>query len=411
MISKFWMAVFGIIAVAVGAGVVLGPSTLGMNWSVPGTVSNEQIGNLTQKITMLEQKLDQISKDVMNGATEKSDEIKDDMNVLEVQVKRLSDQVDDLKEKLDKATVSSTVLSAQLNKAEYQPGDTLTLSGTGVPNKSAKISLLGIDRLVISESSATADSNGNFQYSTALSKSYASGEYSIKISQEGKVIERSFRIGTAGTSSPSVQPPSTTPAVQPPATQTSSSQGLTISADKTQYARGDSVVVSGKTDADVWIDVDVFDSNKVQLVRTATRSDGSGNYRYDYTLPSNAALGNYEIKVTLGNKQADVDFTVVASASGSTQTSSSSGSVTITTDKTQYSKGSLMKISGNAPAKSKVTITVDPPSGDDMLLTTTASDAGTYTTFLAIKSDAVAGSWKINVEADSYVANATVQVI
>ncbi|MGH9934566.1 MAG: hypothetical protein ACRD3Z_05550, partial [Nitrososphaerales archaeon] len=363
MISKFWMAVFGIVAVAIGAGVVFGPSTLGMNWSVPGTASNEQIGNLTQKITVLEQRLDQISKDVMNGATEKSDEIKDDMNVLEVQVKRLSDQVDDLKEKLDKAAVSSTVLSAQLNKAEYKPGDTLTLSGTGVPNKSVKISLLGIDRLVISESSATADSNGNFQYSTALSKSYASGEYSIKISQEGKVIERSFRIGTAETSSPS-QPPSTTP-VQPPTTQTSS-QGLTISADKTQYARGDRVVVSGKTDPDVWIDVDVFDSNKVQLVRTATRSDGSGNYRYDYTLPSNAALGNYEIKVTLGNKQADVDFTVVASTSGSTQTSSSSGSVTITTDKTQYSKGSLMKISGNAPAKSKVTIVADPPSGDDM---------------------------------------------
>jgi uncharacterized protein YfaS (alpha-2-macroglobulin family) len=410
MISKFWMAVFGIIAVAIGAGVVLGPSTLGMNWSVPGTASNEQIGNLTQKITMLEQKLDQISKDVANGATEKSDEIKDGMNVLEVQVKRLSDQVDDLKEKLDKATVSSTTLSAQLNKAEYKPGDTLTLSGTGLPNKSVKISLLGIDRLVISESSATADSNGNFQYSTALSKSYASGEYSIKISQEGKVIERTFRIGSAETSTPSVQPPSTSTPVQPPATQTSS-QGLTISADKTQYARGDRVVVSGKTDPDVWIDVDVFDSNKVQLVRTATRSDGSGNYRYDYTLPSNAALGNYEIKVTLGDKQADVDFAVVASASGSTQTSSSSGSVTITTDKTQYSKGSLMKISGNAPAKSKVTINVEPPSGDNMLLTTTASDTGTYTTFLAIKDDAVSGSWKITVEADSYVANATISVI
>jgi len=402
MISKFWMAIIGVIALAIGAGVVLGPSTLGMNWSVPGTVSNEQIGNLTQKITMLEQKLDQISKDVMNDAAETSDEIKDDMNVLEVQVKRLSDQVDDLKEKLDKATVSSTVLSAQLNKSEYQPGDTLTLSGTGVPSKSAKISLLGIDRLVISESSATADSNGNFQYSTALSKSYASGEYSIKISQEGKVIERSFRIGAGGTS---------TPPVQPPTTQTSSSQGITISADKTQYARGDRVVVSGKTDPDVWIDVDVYDSNKVQLVRTATRSDGSGNYRYDYTLPSNAVLGNYEIKVTLGNKQANVGFSVVASTSGSTQTSSSSGSVTITTDKTQYSRDSLMKISGKAPAKSKVTITVDPPSGDDMLLTTTASDAGTYTTFLAIKEDAVTGSWKINVEADSYVSNATVQVI
>ncbi len=407
MISKFWMAIIGVIAVAIGAGVVLGPSTLGMNWSVPGTVSNEQIGNLTQKITMLEQRLDQISKDVTNGATDKSDEIKNDMNVLEVQVKRLSDQIDDLKEKLDKTTISSTVFSAQLNKSEYKPGDTLTLSGTGLPSKSVKISLLGIDRLVISESSTTADSNGNFQHSTQLSKSYAPGEYSLKLSQEGKVIERSFRIGTAETSSPSVQPPSTTP----PATQTSSSQGITISADKAQYARGDRIVVSGKTDPDAWIDVDVYDSNKVQLVRTATRSDGSGNYRYDYTLPSNAALGNYEIKVTLGNKQANVGFSVVASTSGSTQTSSSSGSVTITTDKTQYSKGSLMKISGNAPAKSKVTITVEPTSGDDMLLTTTASDTGTYTTFLSIKSDAVAGTWKISVEADSYVSNATVQVI
>jgi 5-hydroxyisourate hydrolase-like protein (transthyretin family) len=403
MVSKFWMAIIGVIAVAIGAGVVFGPSTLGMNWGVPGNVSNEQIGNLTQKMTVLEQRLDQISKDVMQGATEKSDELKDEMNVLEVQVKRLSDQIDDLKEKLDKAAVSSTVFSAQLSKSEYQAGDTLTLSGTGLPNKSVKISLLGIDRLVISESSVTADSNGNFQFSTPLSKSYASGEYSIKLSQEGKVVERTFRIGTTGTPTP-------TP-VQPPTTQTSTSQGLTISTDKTEYVRGDRVIVSGKTDPDVWIDVDVYDSNKVQLVRTATRSDGSGNYRYDYTLPSNAALGNYEIKVTLGTKQADVKFPVVASTSGSTQTSSSSGSVTITTDKTQYARDSLMKISGKAPVKSKVTITVQPPSGDNMLLTTTASDTGTYTTFLAIKENAVTGSWKISVEADSYVANATVQVI
>ena len=410
MISKFWMAVIGIVAVAIGAGVVLGPSTLGMNFPIPGNGSNEQMNNLTAKIGMVEQRLDQISKDISQGAAEKSDELQDDMNVLEVQVNRLSDQIDDLKTKLDTVTVGTTVLSAQLNKSEYKAGDTLTISGTGVPSKSVKVSLLGIDRLVISESSVTADSNGNFQFSTVLSRSYASGEYSIKLSQEGKVIERSFRIGETQTSSPTpVQPPATQPPVQPPATQTSS--GLTISADKSQYARGEKVLVSGKTDPDVWIDVDIFDSNNVQLVRTAARSDATGNYRYEYTLPSNAAVGNYEINVTLGSKEANVKFPVVASSSGSTQTPSSSGSITVKADKSQYARGDLVKISGTAPAKSKVTIVVEPPSGDDLLLTVTATDTGTYQTLFSVKQDGATGTWSISAKQDSSLVTTNIQVI
>jgi uncharacterized protein YfaS (alpha-2-macroglobulin family) len=403
---------------AATGGVPLGQMPLIDNQSINADTLSKQVGDLSEKLTAFEKDL-QVVNSIQSGVDkiqsdiqQRSDDFDDDMTVIENQVKRLSDQVDELKEKLDKLTIGTAVFSAELNRSEVKAGDTLTLTGTGLPNKQVKVTLLGIDKLILSEGSATTDSNGNFVFSTQVSRSYAPGEYTVKLSQEGKVIQRSFNLaGTdGGTTQPATQSPSTTPtpSPQPPVTQGS----LTLSVDKSQYARGDKVMLSGRTDADVWIDLDIFDSNKVQQVRTATKSDSNGNYRFEYTLASNAALGEYEISASNGNKLQSVKFSVVQSGSGSTtQPASTSGSLTATADKTQYARGDLVKISGKAPAKSKVTILVEPPSGDDLLLSVTASDSGTYQTLFSIKADAVNGTWNITVKQDNNIVTATIKVV
>jgi len=428
MVTRYFIGIVAIaFAIAVGAtvgifaatgGVPLGQIPFVDNQSINADTLSKQLGNLTEKVTMFEKELkvvnsiqsgvDKIQSDIQQG----SDNFDDDMTVIENQVKRLSDQVDELKEKLDKLTIGTAVFSAELSRSEVKAGDTLTLTGTGLPNKPVKVTLLGIDKLILSEGSATTDSNGNFVFSTQLSRSYAPGEYTLKLSQEGKVIQRSFTmVGIeTGTTQPTTQPSTTqpTPAPQPPAAQGS----LTLTVDKNQYARSDKVLLSGRTDPDVWIDLDIFDSNKVQQVRTATKSDSNGNYRFEYSLASNAALGEYEVKASIGNRQQSIKFSVVQSGSGSTtQTGSTSGSLTATADKTQYARGDLVKISGKAPAKSKVTIIVEPPTGDDLLLSVTASDTGTYQTLFSIKADAVNGTWNITVKQDNNIVTATIKVV
>jgi 5-hydroxyisourate hydrolase-like protein (transthyretin family) len=414
MVDKYLIGIMAIaFAVGVGAtvgifaatgGAPLGSISLVEKQPVPVNVLSDQVGNLTEKVAMFEQQLDGIDiiqsdiGEIQSDIQVNLDEFDDDITVIGAQVKRLSDQLDDLKSKLDKLTIGATVLSGQLNKSEFKAGDVLTLTGTGLPNKPVKVTLLGIDRFVLSEGSATTDSNGSYTFTMQLSKSYAPGEYTIKLVQEGKVVERSFDI--VGTETQSVQPPAT----QPPTAQ----GDLALSVDRNQYARGEKVLLSGKTDHDVWIDIDIFDSNKVQVVRTSTKSDANGNYRYEYTIPSNAALGNYEVNVITGTKQESVKFSVVSSTS---QTPSTSGSLTITTDKSDYARGDLVKITGKAPAKSKVTILVEPPSGDTLLLTVTASDSGTYQTLFTIKADAVKGTWNLTAKQDTDIATATMRVV
>jgi uncharacterized protein YfaS (alpha-2-macroglobulin family) len=231
-----------------------------------------------------------------------------------------------------------------------------------------------------------------------LSRSLVVGTYNVKISQEDKTVEKSFTITTTNASS----------------TQSSSSStiaGLTISVDRNQYARGDTVLISGRTDPNAFIDLDLFDSSNVQVIRTSTKSDANGNYLLQYTIPSNAATGNYEVKGTVGSKQTSVKFSVVSSTSTSTpSTSSAAGSLTITTDKTSYQRGDLVRITGKAPANSKVTITAEPPFGDKLLMTPTATDTGNYITLLSIDNSASTGTWKLTVKLNENTATTQITV-
>jgi uncharacterized protein YfaS (alpha-2-macroglobulin family) len=373
--------------------------------SVSEKTFTEHVGNLTDKVTMLEQKLKGIDDiqhalSTMEGniqsmessvgklqtsVQDQSSDLDSELNLLKTQVKIVAGQVGDLESKIDKLSLGATAFSAELGRTEYRAGDTVTITGSGLPNKPVKVTLLGIDRLILSEGSTITDSNGVFTFTTQLSKSYALGDYAIKFSQEGKVIERSFRI----------------------IGDTQSSSGtLTLQVDKSQYVRGERVLISGKTVANAFVDIDILDSSSVQLVRTATKADSSGNYRLDYTLSSDAKFGTYTVKVTSLDRQTSITFTV-----GNSSTPSPTGSLTITTDKHDYSKGSLVKITGKATPNGKVTVLVQPKSGDEIVLTATATDTGNYIVLLSIRSDASAGTWTLTAREGSDTAVTQITVI
>ncbi|MGH9910032.1 MAG: hypothetical protein ACRD32_05280 [Nitrososphaerales archaeon] len=358
---------------------------------------NDEIAKINEEINKLKNRPDQAPPQV----TEEIANLEKQLQIAAVKLDRLgnvSDDIDELKKDVaDLKTSQMRSLTASVDKLEYRAGDSLIVNGIGLPNRSASYQLIDSDRLALIQGSTLSDSNGKFTFTIQLSKSLAAGTYAVKLSQEDKTVEKSFTIIASETSSSQSSP-------------SSSITGFTISVDRSQYARGDTVVISGRTDSNVFIDLDVFDSSNVQLVRTATKSDASGNYRLEYTIPSNAATGNYEVKGTVGSKQTTVKFSVVSSTSTTSTSSSSAGSLTITTDKTSYQRGDLVKITGKAPANSKVTITAEPPFGDKLLMTPTATDTGNYVTLLSIDNSATTGTWKLTVKQNENTATTQITV-
>lgn len=355
---------------------------------------NAEVAKINEEINKLKSKPDQAPPEV----TEEIANLEKQVQIVSMKLTRLgnvSDDIDELKKEIaDLKTLQMQSLTASVDRLEYEAGNSLIVNGIGLPTRSVSYQMMDNDRLALIQGSTLSDSDGKFTFTIQLSRSLAIGTYVVKISQEDKTVEKSFRIIASETSSSS---------------QSSSTTGFTISVDRGQYARGDTVLISGKTDPNVFIDLDVFDNNNIQLIRTATKSDASGNYRLQYTVPSNAAIGNYEVKVTMGSKQASVKFSVVSSTS-TISSSSSTGSLTITTDKTSYQKGDLVRITGKAPPNSKITITAEPPSGDKLVMTPTATDIGNYVTILSIDNSASTGTWKLTVKQNENTATTQITV-
>ncbi|MFQ5941850.1 MAG: hypothetical protein ACE5KA_09165 [Nitrososphaerales archaeon] len=392
-IGTEWVVTVAIVSFAIG--ITVSPFVTEAFQSNP-SISNDEIETLTDEI---DQKIEQLSiqinetrnsipvEDFTGTVEEEISSLQKEIKIIAAKLDRLtnlSDDVDELGKEIDDLKTSNLQsLSADLDKSEYNAGNLLTVTGFGSPDKSVNISLLDKDKVTLSQGSTLADSDGRFTFSIPLSKSLADGFYSIKIIQEDQLIETSFRIIAADV--PSEQVPS------------SSTEGLTISTDRNEYGLGDTVMISGKTDANVFIDLDIFDSSNVQLIRTATKSDADGNYLLQYSIPSNSSLGDYEIIVTVGGKQTSVKFSVSSSTS-TTPPSSTSGTLTITVDETSYNRGDFVKITGKAPANTKITITAEPPSGDTLVLTPTATDTGNYITLLSISDSASPGTWKLTAK-------------
>jgi uncharacterized protein YfaS (alpha-2-macroglobulin family) len=355
----------------------------------------DKLNELNKKVDSLESSIQ--SSGASDASQAKITSLEKELKLMSSKLRSVYDDVDDLQQKIDKlksAQVSTTenVLSVTLNKQEYNAGDLLTVTGTAASNKSVNIALLDTNGIVLSQWSTTTDSSGMFTFSIQISNSLSSGSYNLRLSQNDKIIEKPFRIV-----------PTYAQPVQ------SSTQGLTLSVDRAQYTRGDNVILTGKTEPNVFIDIDIFDGNRAQVVRTSTKSDTGGNFLVQYNIPSVATLGDYEVKATVAGKNTTVKFSVVSSLSAQSSPPPTSGSLTIITDKNSYKRGDLAKITGKALPGSRITIFVEPPTGDKLVLSATATDTGNYIVLLSIDSSAATGNWKLSARA-STIGEATTQI-
>lgn len=349
-----------------------------------GSEIGVEIQKLSDEIQELKNKADEIKPEVEKSLAD----FEKQMKIIDMRIDRLndlSDEIDELKKEIERLrTTQSQLLSASLDKTEYRAGDSLTVSGVGLANKLVRISLLDAKRITINDGSTTANSAGEFAFTIRLSTSLSDGNYIIRASQEDNVVEKQFRI----------------------VSRIAQTEGLTLTTNNSEYLRGETVVISGATDPNTWIDLDLFDSNDVQLVRTSTLSDANGKYTLRYTIASNAPPGQYDVKATLGDKQVTTSFFVVT-----TKSSTSTSNLTIQTDRTIYNRGDFVTVTGKAEANEKVTIFAKPPNGDTLVLTVNADSSGNYKTMFSINQDASTGQWELTAKQSVHSATTTISVI
>lgn len=101
---------------------------------------------------------------------------------------------------------------------------------------------------------------------------------------------------------------------------------ISIRADKTEAANGETVQVSGKAEASSWITLRVTDESQSIVVFDGVKSDAEGGYRFAFVVPSAAAAGKWTVQTGSGTNVATLTLTVKSGVVSPEPTPSGGGS-------------------------------------------------------------------------------------
>lgn len=197
--------------------------------------------------------------------------------------------------------------------------------------------------------------------------------------------------------------PQTRPAPEP------TPEKIDVFVDKTAYDRGQIIKVSGKGMMNTLVQACLYTFAKQLVYCKTSIADSVGTYRMDLDIPTVITDGNYTVEVSQGELRASTLVTIRAVQT--VPTSLTSG-LSVRTDKTKYSGGDIVRISGTGIANNRVVVTITPPSGDNYQLTDQADNSGNYDVMFFTRSTDRSGEWKITARQDgnSATAQATFQL-
>ena len=264
----------------------------------------------------------------------------------------------DILVKSDKSIIIS------LPATRYNPGDVITLSGTGLPNKDVTIIIKDAEDKIIHYEILNGKNSGNISFEYATDKLAPSGTYTLIASQEGETDVNLFGIGQYPTSQ------------------------IVVLMDKKSYISSSTVqmnIIGPPSTGLMLVVIDPSDNNKFSDT-IITNSQGKIKYLLDV---SNYASGVYQIVVTKGNVQDSTQFSI------GLQTSS--GPITLNTSKQVYVPGDRIILLGQTGNESLITITLFDPSGNIFGKTEVFSsfDGNFSSEELGLPTNAELGTWKI----------------
>ena len=277
----------------------------------------------------------------------------------------------DILVKSDKSIVIS------LPATRYNPGDVITLSGDGLPNKDVTIIIKDAEDKIIHYEILNGKNSGNISFEYTTDKLAPSGTYTIIASQEGETDVNLFGIGQYPTSQ------------------------IVVLMDKKSYISSSTVqmnIIGPPSTGLMLVVIDPSDNNKFSDT-IITNSQGKIKYLLDV---SNYASGVYQIVVTKGNVQDSTQFSI------GLQTAS--GPITLNTSKQVYVPGDRIILLGQTGNENLITITLFDPSGNIFGKSEVFSsfDGSFSSEELGLPTNAELGTWKIN--ANSRLNSATHEI-
>ena len=272
---------------------------------------------------------------------------------------------------------------------EYDPSDKVTISGTvsdsSISEDQVKAVIYDSAGNSLTTKSVTLESDDSFSTSYTLSSSAAPGVYSIKLTYDGDDVYAVFRV-TGDTTGDS-----------------SGSTGITLDTDKTTYALGDTVKITGKVSSIVsgktTVSILVTDPNDdIVFSKKPTITTSTKGFAAQFILADDAVKGKYTVSATYNGKQEEITITI-----GTSSTSGGSSSLTAKIDKKSYLAGETMTITGTVPkllTDEQVNIVVLSPSS---LFVTSAyvdpDDDRSYSAAIKLKPDLmVTTGYKVKVD-------------
>ena len=264
----------------------------------------------------------------------------------------------DILVKSDKSIIIS------LPATRYNPGDVITLSGTGLPNKDVTIIIKDAEDKIIHYEILNGKNSGNISFEYTTEELAPTGTYTLIANQEGETDVNLFGIGQYPTSQ------------------------IVVLMDKKNYISSSTVqmnIIGPPSTGLMLVVIDPSDNNKFSDT-IITNSQGKIKYLLDV---SNYASGVYQVVVTKGNVQDSTQFSI------GLQTAS--GPITLNTSKQVYVPGDRIILLGQTGNESLITITLFDPSGNIFGKTEVFSsfDGNFSSEELGLPTNAELGTWKI----------------
>jgi hypothetical protein len=262
----------------------------------------------------------------------------------------------------------SYLFTAQTDKTVYQAGDIIGVSGVGVHDTGITGVLTSPSGRTIT-SHTTVQSDGTYELFYADSQPFESGDWSLTVHDQG--LERIVHLTVLDNSSPIT---------------------FTAFPSKTIYQAGDSIWVAGigKPYSTV---IAKFTSPSGSTYTASTSTSSNGYYVSSYTTLPTFETGIWHI--TLNNQEQVKQISVFVESS--TSSSSGSDAFTAQTDKTIYTKGDQIKISGSGKSYTTVHAIMISPSGKTYDTSVSTGLDGSYSITYSTSPSFETGNWYISL--------------
>ena len=246
----------------------------------------------------------------------------------------------------------------------YYPGDTVSITGTGEPNKDTTLWIKDDGDKIIHYDVFTSKPNGILDYEFITDDTFSTGTYTVILGQENGADAALFGIG---------QYPSET---------------IVTLMEKANFALNSKAILSIIGPPSTNLKIQVLDSNDNIKTTDSIITSSSGKSRYAVDLDG-LSSGIYRAVVGTTSIQDSVKFSVGLE--------SGSGNISLIVIDDNYSPGESILILGSTGSDARITITLSEPSGKVSSQTETFSDGtGNFSTDeIGIPTDAVLGTWKI----------------